>query len=358
MQLGIIDTRYSSEAGDRSEKTIVNTKNTGSYKWTVPSNIGTMDFSNTSDPVYRIKLYVGNQEVNDFDQSDNTFSIIDKRANNVKISLSKDTPKSNNIKLGEQNVDFLKFDIKNSGKEIAFVSGVRLNGSLLSTDLSKISIYDGTTQIGSGTPDMSISGLQLQISFSEYVAIAPDTVKTLTVKGDVSARSEVVGNKVALGVEKINVRIGNGNFEVPVVNVMGKKMTIVSGGSSSDLIGDVDGNGVINCADKEMILKAVANIITLTPDQQKRADVDRNGTVQAYDASLLMQKNNLSCNSTALSTPTNLSATVNGKNVVLSWSAVSGATAYNIYRDLPTVSGTSARYLDWANGITTYTGIA
>ena len=78
VQLGLIDTRYSSEGGDRSEKTIANTTNTGSYKWVVPSNIGTMDLSDTSDPVYRIKFYVGNQTVNDFDQSDNTFSIIKK----------------------------------------------------------------------------------------------------------------------------------------------------------------------------------------------------------------------------------------------------------------------------------------
>lgn len=58
---------------------------------------------------------------------------------------------------------------------------------------------------------------------------------------------------------------------------------------------------------------------------------------------------------TTLSTPTVLTTRVNEKNVILSWNAVSGATGYSIYRDVPTVSRTSAQYLDRANGVTTYT---
>jgi murein L,D-transpeptidase YcbB/YkuD len=44
-----------------------------------------------------------------------------------------------------------------------------------------------------------------------------------------------------------------------------------------------------------MILDSVVGKLLLTTDQKNRADVDGNGYVQAYDASLLMQQYNLSC---------------------------------------------------------------
>lgn len=226
VQLGIIDTRYSSEGGNRSEKTIANIKNTGSYKWTVPSNIETLDFTDTSDPVYRIKLYVGNQEVNDFDASDNTFSIIDKRASNIKASLSKDTPKSQNIPLGGAGLSFLKFDVKNSGKEDIVVTGVKLNGIFDSTNLQNISVYDGTTLVGSGVVASNVSGLELSIT--PTVVIGVGSSKMLTVKADVGTDVRSLKQKINIGVEKLNFKIGEKKFEV-TSNVKGNKMTIVSG---------------------------------------------------------------------------------------------------------------------------------
>jgi murein L,D-transpeptidase YcbB/YkuD len=44
-----------------------------------------------------------------------------------------------------------------------------------------------------------------------------------------------------------------------------------------------------------MILDSVVGKLLLTTDQKNRADVDGNGYVQAYDASLLMQQFGLSC---------------------------------------------------------------
>ncbi|MBU3969035.1 dockerin type I repeat-containing protein, partial [Patescibacteria group bacterium] len=58
---------------------------------------------------------------------------------------------------------------------------------------------------------------------------------------------------------------------------------------------DVNADGVINCTDVSMIQKSVVGTITLTADQKFRADVDGNGIVQSYDASLILQKYNLSC---------------------------------------------------------------
>ncbi len=383
VQLGIIDTRYSSEGGDRSERAIANTKNTGSYKWTVPANIGTLDFSDTSDPVYRIKLYVGNQEVNDFDQSDNTFSIIDARAKNVKVSLSASTPKSRNVKLGEQNAEFLKFDVKNNGKEDIVITGVKLNGAFSSDDLQNIYVYNDSVLVGSGMVPSNINGLQLSIN--SPVTIDSGISKTLTVKADLGMNTGGIKQETNIGVEKINIRIGDKTFEIPVTNVQGKKMTIVSEGIVSSVtpgaptgvsatatgqttaslswtrnapftdswwevsgVGNVGGAGVTS-----------GNISGLACGTQYlfnlRSAVTSNG--RTYYSSYA-QSNYITtdpCSLSALGTPTGLTATVSGKNVVLSWSAVSGATAYNIYRALPTISRTSAQYLDWANGVATYT---
>jgi hypothetical protein len=61
------------------------------------------------------------------------------------------------------------------------------------------------------------------------------------------------------------------------------------------LLGDVNADGSITCADTEIIMNATVGLITLTAGQNNRADVDGNGYVQAYDASLLMQQFGLSC---------------------------------------------------------------
>ena len=71
--------------------------------------------------------------------------------------------------------------------------------------------------------------------------------------------------------------------------------TVIVNVDGGFLIGDVNADGVINCTDVGMILKSVVGTITLTADQKFRADVDGNGIVQSYDASLILQKYNLSC---------------------------------------------------------------
>jgi hypothetical protein len=59
--------------------------------------------------------------------------------------------------------------------------------------------------------------------------------------------------------------------------------------------GDANGDGVVTCADVNMINQAISGDIILTPDKKLRADVSGNGTVSAYDVSLLLQRKNLSC---------------------------------------------------------------
>jgi hypothetical protein len=44
VQIGLLDTRYSSESGARAEAIIAQSiSNTGAYSWTIPQSVGTMD---------------------------------------------------------------------------------------------------------------------------------------------------------------------------------------------------------------------------------------------------------------------------------------------------------------------------
>ncbi len=61
------------------------------------------------------------------------------------------------------------------------------------------------------------------------------------------------------------------------------------------LLGDVNADGSITCADINMILSAVVENITFSADQKLRADVDGDSSITAVDASGLMQMYNLSC---------------------------------------------------------------
>ncbi|MDD4968722.1 MAG: dockerin type I repeat-containing protein [Paludibacter sp.] len=56
-------------------------------------------------------------------------------------------------------------------------------------------------------------------------------------------------------------------------------------------LGDVSFNGTINPYDASLILQYAVSNITLNPAQQKVADVSGNGTIASYDASLILQYN-------------------------------------------------------------------
>ncbi len=58
VQIGIVDTRYSSESGLRREQVIADSiPNTGSYSWTVPQSVGTMNLGDTYLSVYKIIVH-------------------------------------------------------------------------------------------------------------------------------------------------------------------------------------------------------------------------------------------------------------------------------------------------------------
>ena len=80
-------------------------------------------------------------------------------------------------------------------------------------------------------------------------------------------------------------------------------------------LGDVNGDGAINCTDVTWIQEAVLNTRTLTAEQKTRADMNGDGTISTFDAVLLTQQYGLNCGTIANSTTTcgtNQNVTVNG----------------------------------------------
>jgi outer membrane protein assembly factor BamB len=55
------------------------------------------------------------------------------------------------------------------------------------------------------------------------------------------------------------------------------------------LYGDVTGDGSVTALDAAVVLQTCVGLVTLTPEQEKRADVSGKGGVTAYDASLILR---------------------------------------------------------------------
>ena len=97
IQLGMYDTRYSTEAGPYPEYLIVNTTNTGSYTWNIPDELKA-DYDNAGVGHHKVTIYVGdggNQGVN-YDQSDKPFAL-------TSDTMATDTPSAVAIKVISPN---------------------------------------------------------------------------------------------------------------------------------------------------------------------------------------------------------------------------------------------------------------
>ena len=55
------------------------------------------------------------------------------------------------------------------------------------------------------------------------------------------------------------------------------------------LLGDVDGNGVVNVVDATLVQMIAAEMTTVSDERMKAADVDGNGDVNVVDATLIQQ---------------------------------------------------------------------
>lgn len=54
-------------------------------------------------------------------------------------------------------------------------------------------------------------------------------------------------------------------------------------------LGDVDGDGRVTAADARLILRAAAQLVTLTMEQAANADVDKDGKITAADARIVLR---------------------------------------------------------------------
>ena len=80
VQIGIIDTRYSTEGGSRREATIAySIPNTGSYVWVIPKGVNSMDLTDTDQSVYKVVIHSWSDSDTGValgDTSDSAFKII------------------------------------------------------------------------------------------------------------------------------------------------------------------------------------------------------------------------------------------------------------------------------------------
>ncbi len=91
VQIGLIDTTYDTEGGDRAEQTIVyNMSNTGSYNWQIPKSLNTMNLEATTKSVYEIVVHSWSQ-TNPISGFSDSFSIIGPVAPKPTVALQYQT---------------------------------------------------------------------------------------------------------------------------------------------------------------------------------------------------------------------------------------------------------------------------
>ncbi len=120
----------------------------------------------------------------------------------------------------------------------------------------------------------------LLLSYGSSLTITP-------INGSISSTVRVVFDPVDTGQYSGNVSYSVGG----VLAMVGPPFLTGKGMRSSSptfLLGDVDGNGLVQAADASLILQYVVGLKTLTAAQLAAADVNGDGVVSAYDASWIL----------------------------------------------------------------------
>ena len=73
-----------------------------------------------------------------------------------------------------------------------------------------------------------------------------------------------------------------------IVIIQGGKLRTIIGRTVTS-VGDADGDGTVSAFDASLVLQHVVGLITLGPDERIAADVDGDGSISAFDASLVLQ---------------------------------------------------------------------
>ncbi|TSA46371.1 hypothetical protein D4R51_00220, partial [bacterium] len=135
---------------------------------------------------------------------------------------------------------------------------------------------------------------------------------TVSVNTPAGWTTSVLPNAIGISLNPDETGAKSIQVDVPVTAALGNyeiAVTVKNNGSGKTAenkikysiapSGDVDDDGVISCADVDLIMNATVGNLILTAGQQKRADVSGDGTISAYDVSLLLQRNKLACLTTA-----------------------------------------------------------
>lgn len=377
-EISLLNTRTSKEV------VIANIKNTGSHKWKVPETLDGMNLFETQDSIYRVKIKVWNDTQSDFDLSDKTFSFVDVRASNVRVTRATNTPKSRDVRTGETDVEFLGFTIQNNGSEKISINKIRFYISPLygeTCGLSGGEIYESGIFYNNWRDQDGMSrdstGCHLTAERDISLDIPSKTKKDIVIKSDIEDNTELVGKKILIGVEKISFSIGNRSFEANVTGVKGNAMKVVSispttnkpiikisapnGGETFktspesdmgtsirwtstnmgsmkvriDLIGE-DGlvrNIASGASNTGYRFWHVSMDIPTGKYKIKIASEDQGASaVDMSDGYFNVVNTNIIAEVPSLPAPTGVSATASRENTSVSWNSVSGATAYWIYR--------------------------
>ena len=166
----------------------------------------------------------------------------------------------------------------------------------LKADGSPADRYSGQFDSGVSTVYVGVEKFSLSFTGSadQYV------VFLLGNGGTVPTESNIEYIDQTGGVTTINFTLFPYQLEVGEYNVYvsstGGSYTKVASFSVTDnweeapyTLGDVDQDGRITAYDASLILQSISEITVLTPSQEEAADTDHNGTVTAFDASRIIQ---------------------------------------------------------------------
>lgn len=187
----------------------------------------------------------------------------------------------------------------------------------------KVNMSDGTSKtITSGfsisSPDMTTAGTKIvtvtyegkTTSFTITVNNPPATVSSISVQSKPSKTVYTVGETFNLSGLSIKVNMSDGTsktitsgFSVsePDMKTSGTKsvtvtyegktttFTITVNNSSSEKLGDVNGDGKISIVDAKAVLQSIAGTKTLTEAQTAAADLNKDGKITIIDAKWILQ---------------------------------------------------------------------
>ena len=179
-----------------------------------------------------------------------------------------------------------------------------LNGYIIKVKYDK----DKVTVVQPSGDDFAAAGAFCSGSDSVFVAdVFTDSSSHQTGEGVVAwaaASPKTIGTDAALATlhfEKADgFTTGSTDIEITLTQLSyngtsandtaGAEKGAITVGGTVIIYGDVDGNGAINSFDASLVMEEAITHTTLTEEQKVRADVDLNNTINSFDASLIMQK--------------------------------------------------------------------